>query len=636
MVRRMRHREAAKAQVAPRSPTAQAVVVPTEVTSVVTQDDARELARRLQSADRRWPVAVVTVATDQAEPFADVDDLVEAVGGLVEVVVMSSSEVSWAFSEQMPPDTQVYGGASRVYPVGVEWVHDLSRSPLRFAYGMGERRRVTEVLVADAMAAAVAGGLLETRPSRQRRRVAGTVTRLFGTRAFVQLDEGNLATLWEELSGFDVPLARLVRAGQRIEGFLDPEHRRLDLIDASPEASSKPTALPDGYVLGCAVLAEVAEAARDKLVLRMVPGMDAIVGREAVTGNDLDALDGLFAAGDLVTARLTSEWPIALSLLDVDDDEEPLVAPSILAGGPPWLVPPALPDLTVSTLATEGAGPRSKPEPGLLDPDSAPEDLVLPDLPAHPRMPTPLEVRVRETPLREARPNAQTSVNGVALRATDLALQSARGEVRRLRQQVTEHAGLTQEVEQLRRLADTLERQLSQERARANEFRDKYVSADRSRQKLRGRLDHLGPSDLVDLSRGWFADPADALRFAVQVAWACRVPVGETRRSPLRSFGVGPRFVASLEQLGTVSWSKLAEVVLDILLADPPRLSALQHHPLRQGEGGNAPARRRDDGATCYRVALQQGSPSARRLHYWRRGEDVELSRVVLHDDVEP
>jgi hypothetical protein len=36
------------------------------------------------------------------------------------------------------------------------------------------------------------------------------------------------------------------------------------------------------------------------------------------------------------------------------------------------------------------------------------------------------------------------------------------------------------------------------------------------------------------------------------------------------------------------------------------------------------------------RVALQQGTPSARRLHYWKIGDRVELSRVALHDDMRP
>jgi hypothetical protein len=35
-------------------------------------------------------------------------------------------------------------------------------------------------------------------------------------------------------------------------------------------------------------------------------------------------------------------------------------------------------------------------------------------------------------------------------------------------------------------------------------------------------------------------------------------------------------------------------------------------------------------------VALQRETASARRLHFWRNGQTIELSRVVVHDDNTP
>ncbi len=60
-------------------------------------------------------------------------------GELADVHVIPTGDVSWAFSHAMPPMTQVYGGASRVYPVDLEWATQPSRSPLRFAYGVKDR-----------------------------------------------------------------------------------------------------------------------------------------------------------------------------------------------------------------------------------------------------------------------------------------------------------------------------------------------------------------------------------------------------------------------------------------------------------------------------------------------------------------
>jgi hypothetical protein len=36
------------------------------------------------------------------------------------------------------------------------------------------------------------------------------------------------------------------------------------------------------------------------------------------------------------------------------------------------------------------------------------------------------------------------------------------------------------------------------------------------------------------------------------------------------------------------------------------------------------------------RVALQRKSASARRLHYWKVDDAIELSRVVTHNEMTP
>ena len=66
-------------------------------------------------------------------------------------------------------------------------------------------------------------------------------------------------------------------------------------------------------------------------------------------------------------------------------------------------------------------------------------------------------------------------------------------------------------------------------------------------------------------------------------------------------------------------------------------LDSRKPHPLREGRGSaEREVVRAADGARCMRVALQLKTPSARRLHYWKVGEAIELSRVVKHDDMTP
>ena len=100
---------------------------------VNTAEEARSLAAHLLDRSRLRPCVVISTAAGQAEPYADVDKILTDVGDLGEVYVLATGEASWAFSNEMPEKTQVYGGASRVYPVDLSRREDPLRSPLRFA-----------------------------------------------------------------------------------------------------------------------------------------------------------------------------------------------------------------------------------------------------------------------------------------------------------------------------------------------------------------------------------------------------------------------------------------------------------------------------------------------------------------------
>jgi hypothetical protein len=134
-----------------------------------------------------------------------------------------------------------------------------------------------------------------------------------------------------------------------------------------------------------------------------------------------------------------------------------------------------------------------------------------------------------------------------------------------------------------------------------------------------------------------FADPLDQLRFDVGVTWAHRTMPGEKAALPLRKWQVGDHFLASWAEVGGLERSKVIDVVVDVLTGRVEQMPARQLHQLRQGAGGNDKPVVRSDGATCWRVALQQQTPAARRLHYWRLNDgSVELSSVRLHDNMAP
>ncbi len=72
---------------------------PSGVRRIRSEAEAGELAHRLLMPGRRWPIVVLTIPGEHDEPFGDPDEIKEAVGDLAEVVLMPTSDISWAFYE---------------------------------------------------------------------------------------------------------------------------------------------------------------------------------------------------------------------------------------------------------------------------------------------------------------------------------------------------------------------------------------------------------------------------------------------------------------------------------------------------------------------------------------------------------
>jgi len=126
-------------------------------------------------------------------------------------------------------------------------------------------------------------------------------------------------------------------------------------------------------------------------------------------------------------------------------------------------------------------------------------------------------------------------------------------------------------------------------------------------------------------------------RHEVIATWASRTGVSDKRQYPLADYVIGPRFLASVRELGDAYTEKVFRGVVDALTGRAAEVTSRQQHRLREGQGGSDPYLTRHDGAICWRLSLEVNVASARRLHYWQvPGGTIELSRVVLHDDMEP
>lgn len=527
---------------------------PSGVGQLSTPEEARSLAERLTSGSVRWPVVVVTTAAGQDTPFVPAARVAEEVSGFAEVVVLPTGDASWAFSRALPPLTQVYGGASRVYGPDRAWMADPYDSPLRFAFDPDGGERVADDLGRDAAAFAFAADQL-AQVNVELPTASGTVLGVRAERGLVSLDDGGIAAVWAELTVSQVPIERLLTKGQRVTGVLDEERGRLDIrpmLDGRAEAS------PAGDVEDLShVLVRVEDVGEGGVTVTLVPGFTVEVPGDRAGE---DAVGDLFAVGDVVVGTWVVDGDPVLHL-DLWTEDEPVArAASILPGGPPWLelAPPAA-NGGEAAQSAQAAQAAEQVEAPRFDPS----DPVMVEL--------------------------------MSLRRT---------------------------VEEQRRKVEEL-------RAERAELRRRARSSGAGRRRLRGDEDNC--SGLGDA----FGDPEEQLRFEVYLAWARRIPPSDKAARPLREYDVGPNFLTALHQLEGVSRSKVCDVIVEVLTKLAREIDGRDLHQLREGAGGGSGVVRREDGATCWRVALQRESASARRMHFWELpGDRVELSRVGLHDDV--
>lgn len=580
---------------------------------IQSASDAHALARELLSEDRERPVVVVTVPREREDSHIDADRVAREVTGLADVVVLATQDATWALSRRLPDRSQVYGGAGRVYPVGTAWTEAPHLAPLAFAYSAEDTEQATRKLVSDTLA--ILGRDREDEPpATSQPLVTGTVSQLVApSRALVTLDDGGVASVMAELTVAGVTIDGLLAVGQRVRGRHDADNRLLDLRG---ELVATEVALA-GLTRGDVVPVRVASVGDDAVKVLVHPALARTVPRERVTSNPIDSLRSLFSEGEVVAARVAwiEDALPQLRLDDVDDDDPVVPAPALLPWGPPWLTLPEPPG-ELAPVSMNGAPPASELEVAASD-DGAPSEE-----------PSEEDASTERTPRGAARTlsltvdalRARLRIENARLQASELERDEA---VRRAREIDLELQAAREELQAMRTRLRNQGQQLAKEReARAAERRA-------LRSGRGAEAGTVGPA---------FLDPEEQWRHEVYLAWVERIPASDKARLPLPAgWTVGPAFLDSLDELEGVTRAKVAAVVVEVLTGLAKELPGRDLHRLRVAESGSAPYVVREDGAACWRAALQRETPSARRLHYWELpGGAIELSRVVAHDDTTP
>lgn len=426
-------------------------------------------------------------------------------------------------------------------------------------------------------------------------------------RALVQLDSGDTATIQQEAVAPGVPLEWLFPVGSRLDGQFDSSDHTFvpNLTIGTTDGLVKHFGL-DSVTLGL-----VTEVERQIAKISVLPNLSFDVTKSEITGNPLDVISSYLGVGDVVPVRIyrDPQGRIRLRMDNIDDDEPVFESVSVLPGGEPWL--------------QEGRDiPWVVEEAEPLSPEGVAQAEPLALAPA-------INTPIPGPGMRPAVAPAGASAGGsrdfgndkFAAKYTAEQNQALRAQVERLQDERLES---DLEVIRLQTERDGHREEIAELRREAAEARKAMRAMQTNRSTTFSR-------------RSRFASNEDWFREELRRAWIGRyLPDDRVTKFPLDmgSFGFAPEFFESVtsEKLDESEVRKVVRIAVDVVTGR----NAVEHmhtvHMLYEGQGG-AP-RKREDGAICWRVHLENGSPQAKRLHYWALPSGrVELGWVANHDD---
>ncbi|WP_103061724.1 hypothetical protein [Actinomyces qiguomingii] len=604
---------------------------------VSTPDRAHDLAALLLDEHREAAVAVVSTPAGSEEPLIDAVALARYGRGVVPVYVLVTGRASYAFADAMPPYTQVYGGAGRIYTPDLAWVTDWRSSRLFLADDEASGQRATDGLIGE-----LARLLPYEGRSTTTRSFEGIVRMLIPpSRALVEggSDGATLATISPEDSvpALGVSIGQLVTEGQHVEGTYDAT---TGYLDVSAGVLSSQHAL-GGLTAGEVVLVRVSAMTPDELIVEPYPRVTVRIPKARVTPNPFDSLDDLFWIGAVARARVeATEDELLLSMDDVDDDEPVRTASSLLPGGPPWLEETGAAAWEGADLVAGGADPVSgKGTPSAAD--EPPPQAVLPDGDAEDAAAS--EGGAESAPLGVG--EAEEDARARRIIELERSLASARESLSRLADRLDQEREQAEHLRMELSLTRQLQREATHEVAQLTErlqhsmSQHRHASRKLAQRKAEREETRSAAGDGEDSShtaQALFLDPEDQLRHEIYVAWAELTPPQDKALWPLPTdYAVGPGFIDSLNALEGVDHERVLRVVVEVLTGRVKDIPSRQLHRLRMSTHSSQ-ARTREDGAVAFRVAVQVKTPSARRLHFWRLPDGrVELINVAVHDQID-
>ena len=573
--------------------------------------DVARLVVGLLDPERKIPWLVVAHTPEAPASFLNLDQVSTDVAEVAQVHLVASGGLTHQLADLLPKDVAVYGDAARIYPAGLTMATDPIDVP---KYRLdAQNARFAQKQITDELWRRI--DIPAFKKERIKRQVTETVTvvKVFAPSvAVVQRKNGTQATVRQEVCFPGVPIQWVLTEGHSVTGTYDEVNK-----DFIPTGSSMTQAqVVEHYGFESVILGLVKVAERQTGVITIFPGVDLPITRDEISGNPRDLVMDFLDPGDVVPVRLyrNPQGRTALRMNDIDDPEPVLPALPVIDGGQPWLI-------EGRHVVDENAEPAlvaSEPEPA-----TQPEPLIPAELPE----PSTGSIPVPGPGLTPGLGLAEAPMSPKDRSTYEVYAASLRGQITQLtgelklrdRDFVQLNADLTSAEDRIRVLE-----------ANATELRKKGTAARRQENQK---------STTASRRERWRADE-EWFNEELRRAWIGRYLPDDRDEFPLDLTRVsyGPSFFDSIwdRQMTEDDLRKSVRVIVDIATGRAARENKHSIHPLREDAGAAAKGLTRDDGSECMRAYIEQNTAQAKRLHFWKVSNGIELSRVGLHDDMRP
>jgi len=565
--------------------------------------DLYALIELIKNTDRAKPVCVISTPTGSSFPSFDIEELERQAGDLASFYILPTGDFTSQFAETLGSKASVFNGDAKVFAgdwaTNDEWPR-LFRCLEKFQDG--DTQNLIDYIWKFATEKDLEKYLdVKARPDK------ATLSLFLGSRAFVKLSNGDPATLRQELTAPGIPLEWLFSKGSQIVGKYN-ESERLFLPTLNTETLSS---LVDKYGYNNLVLVLIKTAERKKGSATIYPGIDINFDLDEISGNDRDLVTDFLEPCQVVAMRLyrDSQGRTRLKMNDIDDDEVPVDAIPVVPGGPSWLLPER--DIEIESDIS----------------DLKPQTLVI-DIPQEPTTELP-EVSTSSIPV--PKPGTYTAVStdssplltGGTERVWKDFVQNLLKQIETLTNQFKVASDGEASAIASR---EALKRHIQESNRASTTARRKSAAQNPNRSNTRSRRDRWSTNE------DWFNEE-------LRRVWISRYkPEERTSNYPLdfKQFTYGPMFFESVldPHLTEDELRKAVRTIVDVVTGRESDTRQNRVHPLRESESPAAPQRTRPDGSKAWRANIEDNTPQARRLHYWKdTSGQIELSKVAKHDD---